>query len=174
MLCVTSKFNGKHWQISDFANPGGEFMKTSVILFTEHAIASLWIIKIDNSFYQFVAHSGWNATLIFWNLPCKNYPSPKCSSRIGKCRLIGLRESPLNCVAAMLDNRTFYFAIQHGCHAIVFLDLYVIWTSTFRVSSVNFMTFSNSFAKVLVLVLNISESRSFITEIRKLFNGLIN
>ena len=44
----------------------------------------------------------------------------------------------------------------------------------FRVSSVNFMTFSNSFAKVLVLVLNISESRSFITEIRKLFNGLIN
>ena len=33
------------------------------------------------------------------------------------------RDPKDNGVAAMLDDRTFYFAIQHGRHAIVFLDL---------------------------------------------------
>ena len=34
------------------------------------------------------------------------------------------RDAKDNGVAAMLDNRTFYFAIQHGRHTIVFLDIH--------------------------------------------------
>ena len=44
MLHVTSKTNGKHWQISNFLNPVGDFTKPSFILFTKHAIAYLWTI----------------------------------------------------------------------------------------------------------------------------------
>ena len=33
------------------------------------------------------------------------------------------RDAKDNGVAAMLDDRTFCFVIQHGCHTVVFLDL---------------------------------------------------
>ena len=43
------------------------------------------------------------------------------------CTILGLQPVPGdpkdNGVAAMLDDRTFCFVIQHGRHAIVFLDL---------------------------------------------------